>query len=540
MSNKLEIFVQDNRAQFDLLTPPQIMWANVNAGRSSSGNGLLSGLKGWKLFLMITVPLVAIAAIIGLQNSHEPGASTSAIVPIENETKQELKETATNVVTVTENEAAQSEAAQSETPIIESDKTNVKIVKSKVETRPSKKKVIKTDEEELVSVIEPDVDTIPQPSIEPVEPPAPIELDIVAQTTVTETDYVRSEVDTTKTPFEFSKTFEGIKRIEVSGIFCNVNFKNIKGMKLSVDGVLKLKSKRKYGFKYKQQGDILEINVKPLQKKRGFNIRVENALLELGIPSSVKELVLITTSGDISGTGFDGNKMNLNTTSGNIEVNSIAAAAKLESYSGNIKLAELQGDLKAASTSGNQNYESISGESNINAYSGNVYLEKANGDVNVSTTSGNNKLKDINGKVKLETYSGNAKIYGVEGNVKANTTSGNLEVKNVTGKLDLTSYSGDITLVQTRGSLAVETTSGSIDGTAVEVAEKVKLNTYSGDIEIAFTNPMSDLQFNLSTYSGDVIIKKDGTNLRGGKQLSAGAGKIMVKGVSTSGDQEYK
>ena len=147
------------------------------------------------------------------------------------------------------------------------------------------------------------------------------------------------------------------------------------------------------------------------------DIKINNKLV-------ANEIKIETISGDIELEKTESNKIQLNSTSGKIEVNSIKNEAYMKTISGDISIQELEGKVNAKTTSGEIYIHKLkmNGDSELNSTSGNIEVsltDDSNCTITTKTTSGNVKLPndkntvgtENNNKLKLETTSGNIKIH---------------------------------------------------------------------------------------------------------------------------------
>lgn len=188
------------------------------------------------------------------------------------------------------------------------------------------------------------------------------------------------------------------------------------------------------------------------------------------------------------------------------------------------------------STSGDTYGKSIqTGEIEIEATSGDIELSDITGDVRIDVTSGDMDLEDINGRVDIQSTSGDIDIVGVTGDIRTRSTSGDVEIRQFEGDLQSRTTSGELTVSRGKGALSLRSTSGDIEGYDIEITDDLILEASSGEIEMELVNDVEDLNFELETGSGD---------LRAGRRTSEkdlyikrGNG-FWVKGVTTSGDIE--
>lgn len=191
-------------------------------------------------------------------------------------------------------------------------------------------------------------------------------------------------------------------------------------------------------------------------------------------------------------------------------------------------------DLSIESSSGDTYGRSLSGsEIEIEATSGDIDLSDINADVRIDVTSGDIEIDDMTGRLEIESTSGDLELTGIDGDIRTRCTSGDVEIRQFSGDIQSRTTSGELTVSRGKGALSLRTSSGNIEGYDIEITGDLYLEATSGEIEIELVNEIDDLNFELETASGD---------LRAGRRTSEkdlytkrGDG-FWVKGVTTSGD----
>jgi DUF4097 and DUF4098 domain-containing protein YvlB len=211
----------------------------------------------------------------------------------------------------------------------------------------------------------------------------------------------------------------------------------------------------------------------------GWN-KMSKALLELTVPDDV-DVMIDNSSGDVTISGIRTDRIRVETSSGDIDIENLTSKLYVSSSSGDIGIEKLQGDVNSESTSGDQ------------------------------------------------------ELYFVEGNVNFDATSGDVELKSIVGDISGETTSGSIEIYRSEGSLDLKCTSGDIEADEIIFTSDSRFRTSSGDIEVSLNNEMRDLSFDLEASSGSLSV--DGR--KADKSLYIKEGDIWITGVSSSGSQRY-
>ena len=276
---------------------------------------------------------------------------------------------------------------------------------------------------------------------------------------------------------EESFNLDNVRSLEVRGKFCNVELSGTSGRNLEMEGYIRGSGDPdKYEIKYEKRGEHVEVWIESPMSMWG-NIQ---SLLRFEVPRDV-EIVVDNSSGNLKSRGIQSSRIDLATTSGNIE------------------------------------------------------SEDSNGPLRIKCTSGNISADSQSGNIWATTTSGNIKIKNVEGESECNATSGNITLENLVGNTRAHCSSGNITMSQLKGKLITGTTSGNIKGDNILLNGESEFRATSGNIRIDLLNREEDLSFNLEAGSGNL----NAAGNSGKDKMIIRGGEITIRGISSSGNQTY-
>ena len=205
------------------------------------------------------------------------------------------------------------------------------------------------------------------------------------------------------------------------------------------------------------------------------------------------------------------------------------ASPSVSTVSGDVEIADIDGDVKASTVSGGVHLGKIGGGVKAKSVSGGIVLEGAKKGARCDVVSGSIKVSDVVGEVSAKCVSGNIKLFDIRGNVDVETTSGEIYLTNIAGAdhvrakilsgdlkyegeilgsgvYEFQSHSGDVTLYIPASSafdLEAKTFSGSIDSDfEITLSGKISKKSIRGKAN----GGGADLE--VQTFSGDVVIKK--------------------------------
>lgn len=152
------------------------------------------------------------------------------------------------------------------------------------------------------------------------------------------------------------------------------------------------------------------------------------------------------------------------------------------------------------------------------------------------TFSGDLELQSVSGAVKLRSP-GQAPF---EGNVSAGSVSGRVYVEDLdAGSIDLTSVSGDVEFLGSADQLKVKTVSGAMMLKLTALRGDGHVETTSGRVEFASTEPLNH-EIKISTTSGALEIEREDVNVQRMEdrriEAVAGSGQFTLELSTVSGD----
>ncbi|HKM35729.1 MAG TPA: DUF4097 family beta strand repeat-containing protein [Lachnospiraceae bacterium] len=189
---------------------------------------------------------------------------------------------------------------------------------------------------------------------------------------------------------------------------------------------------------------------------------------------------------------------------------------------------EIADQFQVSTTSGDILFNSVKADTiQLSAVSGDVRIQEALGNVKASTTSGDLMITGGVGDSRISSVSGEIVLDGMEGSFDLSTTSGDIIVRNGKGYGRVNTVSGDvnISLSELTQDLSANTTSGEVNFRLPENASfDFEYNTTSGDCRTFFDDVLSynkkrdhakgtygnsaSQQVSVSTVSGDLSITK--------------------------------
>lgn len=292
-------------------------------------------------------------------------------------------------------------------------------------------------------------------------------------------------------------TYDGVKKIVVKGIFCDLTLIGENREDVKFEGIIKGVSRKgsSYKINHRLEGNTLRVWVESPRTTWG-NIY---ASLKFLVPSQM-EIDVKNSSGDVYCENISSDYTKIRASSGDVEVKFLNSNLDVATSSGEITLYEIKGDLTAQSSSGNHEYNKVAGN------------------IKCIATSGDLELENIVGSISSRTSSGNQEFETVEGQIKSISSSGNIKILNSKTILNLTSSSGNLR------------------GQGLVLLGESYFKATSGDVSMMLLNDFEQLSFDLSASSGSLRAG----NRRGDDNLYLKSGEIWVHGKTSSGNQTFK
>ncbi|MEC0125671.1 DUF4097 family beta strand repeat-containing protein [Paenibacillus pabuli] len=164
-----------------------------------------------------------------------------------------------------------------------------------------------------------------------------------------------------------------------------------------------------------------------------WNDRDSKITVALPEGHQMKEVKLESSSSDWNLTGLKANLLELNSTSGAVQLQDITVPAiQLELTSGDIKATAIAGDMEVKQTSGSFRLDGLNGKVTSHIQSGDTKITQLNGAANVEFTSGSVKIEQASsGPIDVSGQSGDISIEAApdfDGIYDAQATSGDVNI----------------------------------------------------------------------------------------------------------------
>lgn len=249
---------------------------------------------------------------------------------------------------------------------------------------------------------------------------------------------------------------------------------------------LKIKTKHKDDFNkldVDQAGNRVRINY---IADWGSSNDVEIYLI---IPDKIN-LILSTSSGDISLKNNITGMVSLSTRGGDIVTSNIQGEVSINTAGGDIKTGDVSGKLNVNTSGGDITVGKIKGDhSSFNTMGGDIKIEYAGCDFNAKTFGGDVIVGNVDGNSNISTYGGDIELKNVDGRIEMNTFGGDLSLESCSGAVKAETKGGDISLKKLSGSVYANTLGGNIYAELIEdFAGNVKLKSAQGDIDIKISD----------------------------------------------------
>ena len=275
------------------------------------------------------------------------------------------------------------------------------------------------------------------------------------------------------TPINETRAVSSTARIDVSNVKGSVTVSGWDKAEVAISGTLGDGAKK---LSVEGGGDRLSIKVEAPDKQGWFSwgadTRMGDSLLDIKVPKGA-EMKVEVVSADVSLSGVAGRTLNVDSVSGKLHLDSGAKEVELDSVSGDIDVTGVADRAHVETVSGNIRARGLGGQVKFETVSGDIDAENGGyREINAGTVSGDVNLRgkpDAGARVDVETMSGDVHLYlpaDVSARLNASSFSGRIR-----------SDFGSVTEPEHGPGSSLEATAGSGGG-------QVKLETFSGDIDI--------------------------------------------------------
>lgn len=196
----------------------------------------------------------------------------------------------------------------------------------------------------------------------------------------------------------------------------------------------------------RREGNVVYVETAQVMEKDGWSIgRNDYAYIDAGValPSSIP-VDAIDSSGDARYESLQ--SLNLQDSSGDLEVRNIAGAAVIGDSSGDLEVRNV-GSLKLNDSSGDIEVDEVRGDVEVdNDSSGDIRITGVGASVNIhNDSSGGIRVEDVKGSVVVDNdSSGDIRAARVSGDFTVNgDSSGSIEHESIGGKLTIPSNKQD-------------------------------------------------------------------------------------------------
>ena len=190
----------------------------------------------------------------------------------------------------------------------------------------------------------------------------------------------------------------------------------------------------------------------------------------------------------------------------------------IETEGGDLKIENLQGNIKAYTGGGDVEITEIDGTINVKTGGGDIRIYRALREVNVTTGGGDIEIVSAKGPVDATTGGGNVSASETQYDVKVQTGGGDITIQESQGNVDVKTGGGDIEISKSGGTVTVATGGGDIDLKSVN--NNCRIQTGGGDV---YGDDIKG-DTNIKTGAGDIVLN----NLNGKLNALTGSGDVFV------------
>jgi len=276
-----------------------------------------------------------------------------------------------------------------------------------------------------------------------------------------------------ETPISESRSVSATARIEVSNVKGSVTVSGWDKNEVGISGTLGDGAK---GLSVVGGGDYLTIKVETPDKQGWFSwsadTRMGDTTLAIKVPKAA-EMKIEVVSADVTLSGVAGRSL---------KVDGVSGKQRLDSGAGEVEIGSVSGSIDLVGTSARTHVETVSGNVRARGLTGQIKFETVSGDID----SENGGYRDIN----AGTVSGDITLRGKPDNaarVDVETMSGDVHLflpADASTRLRASSFSGSIRSDFGSVKEPEHGPGSSLDATAGNGDGQVKIETFSGDIDI--------------------------------------------------------
>lgn len=275
------------------------------------------------------------------------------------------------------------------------------------------------------------------------------------------------------TPINEHRDVSPTAQIDVSNVKGAVTVSGWDKPEVSITGTLGDGAKK---LSVEGSADHLRIKVEPPDRQGWFSwgadTRMGDSVLDVRVPKDA-EMKIEVVSADVTLSGVAGRSLNVDGVSGKLRLDSGAKEVEIDSVSGDIDITGSADRAHVETVSGNIRARGLGGQVKFETVSGDVDAENGGyREITAGTVSGDVSLRgkpDAGARIEVETMSGDVHLFlpvDLSARVNASSFSGRIR-----------SDFGTVSEPEHGPGSSLEVTTGSGGG-------QVKLETFSGDIDI--------------------------------------------------------
>jgi len=159
--------------------------------------------------------------------------------------------------------------------------------------------------------------------------------------------------------------------------------------------------------------------------------------------------------------------------------------------------------LELNTTSGDSEIDKHVGSLSIRSTSGDVSASQVEGDLDMNTTSGGLSIKHVGGSLRFDSTSGELDATDVDGSLTVRTVSGDVVTRRAGGPVLVTTTSGDVVVRNVPGDVQIRTASGDVTNAVASPMKRIAIETTSGAVELILPDPLLG-KLDVHTSSGGV------------------------------------
>jgi DUF4097 and DUF4098 domain-containing protein YvlB len=233
--------------------------------------------------------------------------------------------------------------------------------------------------------------------------------------------------------------------------------------------------------------------------------------LEVWIPRTMREATLMTRSGRVVATDFDGS-VSVDSGGGPIEIDRIGGNGTAQTVGGKIKIGRVTGSVRCFSGGGYIRVDHAGGETWVDTAGGEISIGQVLGPLHVTTAGGNIEIDRAASQVWARSMSGLIDIQEAGGSVNAIARGGSIQIGSAKGGANCEASSGAIRVKMTEGPMRLSTLMGNVLAqltTGRAFADSL-VNSDSGDVTVLIPQefPVSVLATNQTPGNRGMIVSE--------------------------------